>query len=91
LQCREEAHNTTRKEVDHDGKIGKAFQCPDVGDVCHPDPVGLLHIELSVEAVVDDHGRSSAIAARSPPISDLGLIPANLVRRATRFRQHVSP
>lgn len=70
------SQSTTRKEVDHDGKIGKAFQCPNVGDVCHTDPGGLLHIELPVEAVVKDHGRSSAITARPTPISDLGLDPS---------------
>lgn len=46
-----------------------------IGEIRHPDPVGFIHVELPVEAVVDDHGRSSAIAARSPPISDLGLDP----------------
>ena len=60
-------------EIDHDGQIGEAFQRPDIGDVRHPDLVRVLHVELPVQRVIDDHGRLAAINARPAPVADLGL------------------
>jgi hypothetical protein len=35
-------------------EVGEAFKGSDVGDVCHPHPVRGVHVELSVQRVVDD-------------------------------------
>ncbi len=66
-------HHAAGIENDHDGQIGKALQGSDVGDVCHPSPVGRGHVELATQSVVDRQGRLAAIAPRSAPVTDLRL------------------
>lgn len=58
------AHNAAGVKVDHDRQIGEAYQGADIGDVCHPGPVGRRYIELAIQRVVDHQGRLAAIAAR---------------------------
>ena len=66
------ADDTARVKVDHDSQVGKAFVCPDVGDVRDPNPVRCLHIKLSVQRVIDNDGRFAAIGARPTFVADLG-------------------
>ena len=62
-----------RVEVDNDGQIREAFQSPDIGYVCDPDAIGLLHVELPVQRVVDDQRWLAAAMSRPTFIADLGL------------------
>jgi hypothetical protein len=57
--------------------VGEAFKGPDIGDVCYPDAVWRFHVELTVQRVVDNHGRLAAIASRPGPVADLGLDAGN--------------
>ena len=41
-------NNTPRKEIDDDCEIKEAFVGPDVGDICDPELVRSVDIELSV-------------------------------------------
>ena len=59
-------------EIDNDGQIGEALQCPDICDVGHPDPVRRFNVELSVECVVNDHGWPAAVSAGPPFVTDKG-------------------
>lgn len=47
------AHHAAGVQVDHDGQIGEAFKCPNVGDVCHPGPIWRSHVKLAIQCVFD--------------------------------------
>ena len=85
------ADDATGVEIDHNGQIGEAFLRSDVGDVRHSDPVRHLHVELSVQRVVDDHGRLAAIATRPASVADPGFDAGNqaVLRFLTRRRNYI--
>lgn len=64
-------HHAAGVEVDHDSQIGQAFQGADIGDVCHPGPVGRRYIEIAIESIVDHQGGLAAIAAGPALVADL--------------------
>ena len=61
-----------REEVDDDRKKQPALVGLDVGDVCHPDLVGRIHLELPVQGVVHNDSRLPAISSRAALVADLG-------------------
>ncbi len=54
------------KAIEDHRELGKAFLCPDVGDVRHPDPIPRFDVELSVEFIRDYDRRLAATAADLP-------------------------
>ena len=46
--------NAPRKQIDYDRQIREPFVRFDIGDICHPNAVGAINIELTVKRIVDD-------------------------------------
>jgi hypothetical protein len=67
--CNDQPMTRREKQVDHHGQIGKAFLCPDVGDVCRPRLVRRINIELSSQGVAD-HDRRLGARSRKGPSTD---------------------
>ncbi len=51
-----------RRNHDH-RKIQEPLMCADVGDICDPELVRSIHIELSILGVICHEGRAASIRA----------------------------
>jgi hypothetical protein len=54
-------NNAPRKQIDDDCEIKEALVGADVGDICDPELVRSVDIELSVQGVVGHDRRAAAI------------------------------
>ena len=68
---RRPADHAARKQVDDDTQIQPALVGLDVGDVGHPDLIGLRGIEALLQPVLSDDSRLAAISAGAAPVADL--------------------
>lgn len=61
----------TREEIKHYGQIQPALVSADVGDVGHPDPIRLGHVELLLHVVRCHDRRAAVTVARAAPVASL--------------------
>lgn len=66
------ADYAAREQINHDRQIQPPLVGPDMGDVCHPDLVWRINLELPIQGVGRDHGRLATISPRTSLIADLG-------------------
>lgn len=64
-------HHAAGEEIQDDAEIQPAFVRPQIGDVGHPDLIGLRNLELLRQPVLNHHRRLAAISAGAPPVADL--------------------
>jgi hypothetical protein len=57
-------NNAPRKQIDDDCEIKEALVGADVGDICDPELVGGVDIELPIQGVVRHDSRTAAIRNR---------------------------
>jgi hypothetical protein len=71
------ANDAAGIEIDDDRQIGETFVGTDVGDVGDPGLVWSFDVELPIQRVVDDNGRSATIDAGTALVSDLSFDTGN--------------
>ena len=84
------ADDTTRPQVDHRGEVEPAFVGAELGDVCGPEPVGAVRVEVPSDQIRCRRrvrtGRVAIAAATCTPTSW-----RERISRATRLRPQRRP
>jgi len=68
-------NNAPQKQIDHDGKIQKAFAGAEISDVSDLELSGRIDIEFPVQSIVGHDSRTAAIRAGPLFATNLGPYP----------------
>ena len=70
-QSTRRANNAPEEQIDHDGKMWKAFMRLDVGDVSYPNSIWGIYLELPSQTIVGDDSWFAAISTIAAHVANL--------------------